>query len=356
MQKHNFNAGPSHLPDEVVKQAAEATLDFEGSGLSLLETPHRGDLFKAVMEEARSLGRELMSLEGDFEVLFLHGGGRTQFLEVAMNLLDSDKKAAYINTGSWSEKAIAEAKLYGEVDEIASSEDKNYSYIPKGYTIPEDASYLHITTNNTIAGTEFQEIPDSPIPLVADMSSNILSRDIDYNKFSLIYAGAQKNIGAAGVTMVAVRKSILGKIKRAIPVIMDYQVHIDKASMYNTPPVFAVYVCLLNLRWLKAQGGVKAIEKINIQKANLLYGEIDQNPLFKGTVAVEDRSRMNACFIMENRSLEAPFLDYCTKRNMVNIKGHRSVGGFRASMYNAVSLESVQLLVDAMQDFASENA
>lgn len=354
MNLHNFNAGPSHLPQEVVKQAAEAVLNFQGSGLSLLETPHRGELFTAVMEEARSLAKELMSLEDDFEVLFLHGGGRTQFLEVAMNLLDEDKKAAYVNTGAWSEKAIAEAKLYGEVLEIASSEDKNYSYIPKGYTIPKEASYLHITTNNTIAGTEFQNIPDSPIPLVADMSSNILSRDIDYNKFGLVYAGAQKNIGAAGVTMVAVRKSILGKIKRAIPVIMDYQVHIDKASMYNTPPVFAVYVCLLNLRWLKAQGGVKAIEKINIKKADLLYKEIDENPLFIGTVAKEDRSRMNACFVMEDKKVEKLFLDYCTKEGLLNIKGHRSVGGFRASMYNAVALNSVQTLVEAMHYFSKK--
>ncbi len=355
MPLHNFNAGPCHLPQEVVEQASAAVLNFENTGLSILEIPHRGDRFKAVMEEARSLAHELMELEDDFEVLFLHGGGRTQFLEVAMNLLDTGKKAAYINTGSWSEKAIAEARLYGEVDEIASSGDKNYSYIPKKYSIPEDAGYLHITSNNTIAGTEFQEIPDSPIPLVADMSSNILSRAIDFNKFSLIYAGAQKNIGAAGVTMVAVRKSILGKIKRAIPVIMDYQVHIDKASMYNTPPVFAVYVCLLNLRWLKAQGGVKEIEKINIQKATLLYDEIDKNPLFRGTVAKEDRSRMNACFVMENKELEQPFLDFCTQKGLLNIKGHRSVGGFRVSMYNAITLDEVQILVSAMQEFASKN-
>lgn len=355
MPLHNFNAGPCHLPQEVVEQASAAVLNFENTGLSILEIPHRGDRFKAVMEEARSLAHELMELEDDFEVLFLHGGGRTQFLEVAMNLLDTGKKAAYINTGSWSEKAIAEARLYGEVDEIASSGDKNYSYIPKKYSIPEDAGYLHITSNNTIAGTEFQEIPDSPIPLVADMSSNILSRAIDFNKFSLIYAGAQKNIGAAGVTMVAVRKSILGKIKRAIPVIMDYQVHIDKASMYNTPPVFAVYVCLLNLRWLKAQGGVKEIEKINIQKATLLYDEIDKNPLFRGTVAKEDRSRMNACFVMENKELEQPFLDFCTQKGLLNIKGHRSVGGFRVSMYNAITLDEVQILVSAMQEFSSKN-
>lgn len=354
MTIHNFNAGPTHLPKEVLTQAAEAVLNFENSGLSLLEISHRGPQFVPVIEEARALARELMQLEDDFEVLFLHGGGRTQFLELAMNLLDKDKKAAYINTGSWSTKAIAEAELYGEVVELASSKDKNFNYIPKGYVIPEDAAYLHITTNNTIYGTEFQTIPDSPVPLVADMSSNILSRDIDFNRFSLIYAGAQKNIGAAGVTMVAVRKSILGKVKEAIPMIMDYQVHIDYKSMYNTPPVFAVYVCLLNLRWLKSQGGVKAIERINIQKAELLYNEIDNSPLFRGTVVPEDRSRMNACFVMPQQELEAEFLAYCTNEGLLNIKGHRSVGGFRISMYNAIELESVKILVKAMQYFSKK--
>lgn len=351
MAIHNFNAGPTHLPGEVLRQAADAVLDFDNSGLSLLEISHRGEQFVPVIEEARALARELMRLDDDFEVLFLHGGGRTQFLEVAMNLLDKGKKAAYVNTGTWSTKAIEEAKLYGEVVEIASSKDKKFTYIPKGFQVPGDAAYLHITTNNTIFGTEYQDIPDSPVPLVADMSSNILSREMDFNRFSLIYAGAQKNIGAAGVTLVAVRKSVLGHITRAIPAIMDYRVHIDYKSMYNTPPVFAVYVCLLNLRWLKAKGGVKAIEQINVQKAKLLYETIDASPLFQGTVVPEDRSRMNVCFVTPQKELAPEFLSYCKKEGLVNIKGHRSVGGFRVSLYNAIELSSVEVLVEAMQYF-----
>ena len=354
MQLHNFNAGPCHLPEDVIKQASEAVLDFDHTGLSLLEVSHRGPHFTAVMEEARHLARELMQLEDDFEVLFLHGGGRTQFLEVALNLLDADQKAAYINTGTWSTKAIEEARLYGQVVEIASSKDKQFTYIPKDYTIPGDASYLHITTNNTIFGTQYQTIPNSPVPLIADMSSDILSRDLDFNQFGIIYAGAQKNIGAAGVTFVAVRKSLLGKVKRPIPAIMDYQVHMDYKSMYNTPPVFAVYVCLLNLRWLKAQGGVKAIEAVNNKKARMLYAEIDRNPLFSGTVMPEDRSRMNVCFVMENPELEAAFLGFSKDQGLLNIKGHRSVGGFRVSLYNAITVESVQTLIAAMQHFAQK--
>lgn len=352
MYKHNFNAGPSHLPESVTKEVTNAIINFQNSGLSLLEISHRGEYFVPVIEEARALVKELMHLEDDFEVLFLHGGGRTQFMQVAMNLLNENKKAAYIDTGTWSSKAIEEARLFGQVEVIASSQDKNYNYIPKNYTIPEDASYLHITTNNTIYGTEWQNIPESNIPLVADMSSDILSRDIDFNRFSLIYAGAQKNIGAAGVTLVAVRKSILGKVTRRIPAIMDYQVHIKNGSMYNTPPVFSIYTCLLVLRWLKQQGGVKEIENMNIQKAGLLYNEIDENLLFTGTVAKEDRSRMNVCFVMEDKALEKEFADYCKKEGMYGIKGHRSVGGFRISLYNAVSLESTQLLVEAMKHFA----
>ncbi len=352
MAIHNFNAGPTHLPEEVLTQAADAVLNFDNSGLSLLEISHRGPQFVPVIEEARALARELMELDDDFEVLLLHGGGRTQFMEVAMNLLANDKKAAYINTGTWSTKAIEEAKCFGEIVEIASSKDKKFTYIPKDFVVPEEAAYLHITTNNTIYGTEYQHLPDSPVPLVADMSSNILSREMDFNRFSLIYAGAQKNIGAAGVTLVAVRKSILGKVKRAIPAIMDYQVHIDYKSMYNTPPVFAVYVCLLNLRWLKTKGGVKEIEKINVQKAQLLYEEIDRSPLFEGTVVPEDRSRMNVCFVMPQEELEPAFLAYCKKEGLVNIKGHRSVGGFRVSLYNAIELNSVNVLVKAMQYFA----
>lgn len=356
MFKHNFNAGPSHLPEDVLKQSIEAIENFDNTGLSILEISHRSEYFTAVIEEARSLAKELMNLEDDFEVLFLHGGGRTQFMEVAMNLLDNDKKAAYVDTGTWSSKAIEEAQLFGNVEVIASSRDKKYTYIPKGFFIPEDASFLHITTNNTIYGTEYQQIPECTTSLVADMSSDILSRDINFNRFSLIYAGAQKNIGAAGVTLVAVRKSILGKIKRPVPAIMDYRVHIKNGSMYNTPPVFAIYTCLLTLRWLKAQGGAKGIEKKNIQKADLLYHEIDTNPLFKGTVAKEDRSRMNVCFVMNDSDLEKEFAVYCKEEGLYGIKGHRSVGGFRVSLYNAVTLDSTKVLVNAMEHFANVKA
>ncbi|MGH2645858.1 MAG: 3-phosphoserine/phosphohydroxythreonine transaminase, partial [Chitinophagaceae bacterium] len=278
------------------------------------------------------------------------------FMEVGMNLLDNEKKAAYIDTGTWSSKAIEEAQLFGKVEVIASSKDKKYSYIPKGFSVPKDSSYLHITTNNTIYGTEYQQAPECSVPLVADMSSDILSRDINFNRFSLIYAGAQKNIGAAGVTLVAVRKSILGKINRPIPAIMDYRIHIKSGSMYNTPPVFAIYTCLLTLRWLKSQGGAKGIEKRNIQKADLLYHEIDANPLFKGTVAKEDRSRMNVCFVMNDKDLEKEFATYCKEEGMYGIKGHRSVGGFRVSLYNAVTLESTKALVQAMEHFAKVKA
>lgn len=356
MYKYNFNAGPSHLPEIVLKQAADAVRNFQNSGLSILEISHRGEHFAPVIEEARELARELMNLEDDFEVLFLHGGGRTQFMEVAMNLLDENKKAAYIDTGTWSSKAIEEAGLFGKVEVIASSKDKNYTYIPKNFTVPKDAAYLHITTNNTIFGTEWNTLPECSVPLIADMSSDILSSNIDYNHFSLIYAGAQKNIGAAGVTLVAVRKSILGKVNRSIPAIMDYQVHIKNGSMYNTPPVFAIYTCLLVLRWLKDQGGVKGIEKINKEKARLIYEEIDSNPIFEGTVAKEDRSRMNVCFVMKDKALEKEFMDYCKKEGMYGIKGHRSVGGFRVSLYNAVTLESTKILVEAMKQFASVKA
>lgn len=355
MSVHNFNAGPSHLPETVLKQAADAVLDFEGMGLSLLEISHRGPQFVAVIEEARQLARDLMRLEDDFEVLFLHGGGRMQFLQTAMNLLDTEAKAAYVNTGTWSTKALEEARYFGTVDVVASSEDRHFTYIPKDFPIPRDAAYLHITTNNTIFGTEWHQIPDSPVPLVADMSSDILSREIDYNRFGLIYAGAQKNIGAAGVTLVAVRKSLLGKIARPIPAMMDYRVHIKNASMYNTPPVFPIYTCLLVLRWLKSQG-VAAIEKANIAKAKLLYDEIDANPLFTGTVVREDRSRMNACFVMENKSLEAEFAALCEDEGFYGIKGHRSVGGFRVSLYNAVSLQSVRTLTEVMHHFAGVKA
>ncbi|CAN5872445.1 3-phosphoserine/phosphohydroxythreonine transaminase [soil metagenome] len=350
---HNFNAGPSILPAEVFKQASDAVLDFNGTGLSILELGHRTPEFTAVMEEARGLVKTLMNLDADHEVLFLHGGASTQFMQVPMNLLDAKDSAAYLDTGVWSSKAIKEAKLFGRPEIVCSSKDKNYSYIPKDFAVPNDAKYLHITTNNTIYGTQWQSIPRTSNPMVADMSSDVLSRVLDFNSFDLIYAGAQKNIGAAGVNLVVVNKNLLGKIKRPIPTIMDYRNHISEDSMLNTPPVFAVYVCLLTLRWLKSQGGVAAIEKKNIEKAALLYEAIDNNPLFTGTVAKEDRSKMNVCFVMNDPAQEAAFLSYSKASGIVGIKGHRLVGGFRASLYNALPLSSVQVLTHAMKHFAA---
>jgi len=349
---HNFNAGPSILPQEVFQEAAAAILNFNNSGLSILEFGHRTPEFTAVMEEARNLVKELMSLDENHDVLFLHGGASTQFMQVPMNLLDSKDVAAYTDTGVWSSKAIKEAKLFGKVEMVCSSKDKNYTYIPKNFAVPNDAKYMHITTNNTIYGTQWQQIPHTSNSLVADMSSDIFSRELDFNAFDLIYAGAQKNMGPAGVNLIVVNRNILGKIKRPIPTIMDYRNHINEGSMLNTPPVFAVYVCLLTLRWLKALGGVKVIEQKNIEKAALLYQEIDNNPLFTGTAVTEDRSKMNVCFVMNNPDLENDFLNFSKSREIVGIKGHRLVGGFRASLYNALPLSSVEVLVKAMQDFA----
>jgi len=349
---HNFNAGPSILPQEVFEQAAAAILNFNNSGLSILEFGHRTPEFTAVMEEARNLVKKLMGLDENHDVLFLHGGASTQFMQVPMNLLDSKDVAAYTDTGVWSSKAIKEAKLFGKVEMVCSSKDKNYTYIPKNFAVPNDAKYMHITTNNTIYGTQWQQIPHTSNSLVADMSSDIFSRELDFNAFDLIYAGAQKNMGPAGVNLIVVNRNILGKIKRPIPTIMDYRNHINEGSMLNTPPVFAVYVCLLTLRWLKALGGVKVIEQKNIEKAALLYQEIDNNPLFTGTAVTEDRSKMNVCFVMNNPDLENDFLNFSKSREIVGIKGHRLVGGFRASLYNALPLSSVEVLVKAMQDFA----
>lgn len=356
MKVHNFNAGPSVLPNEVLYKASKALIDFEGSGMSILEIGHRTPLFQAVLDEARNLVRELMHLDSDFEVLYLHGGATTQFLQVPMNLLENDKTAAYIDTGVWSNKAIKEAKQFGYVEVVGSSKESNYNHIPKQFNVPPQASYLHITTNNTIYGTQWQNIPETDVPLVADMSSDILSRPLDFNRFSLIYAGVQKNMGAAGTTLVAVRKSALGKITRKIPTILDYRNHIENGSMLNTPPVFAIYISMLTLRWLKEQGGAVAMEKQNEKKASLLYNEIDQNPLFRGTVAKEDRSRMNVCYIMDKPELEEEFLKFCKKEDIQGIKGHRSVGGFRASLYNALPYESVEVLVDAMKYFSLKKA
>ncbi|MEJ7627397.1 MAG: 3-phosphoserine/phosphohydroxythreonine transaminase [Ferruginibacter sp.] len=349
---HNFNAGPSILPKEVFEQAAAAILNFENTGLSILEFGHRTSKFTSIMEEARDLVRSLMKLDYNHEVLFLHGGASTQFMQVPMNLLDIKETAAYTDTGVWASKSIKEARLFGKVDIVCSSKEKNYTCIPSDFAVPNDCKYLHITTNNTIYGTQWHQIPVTSNALVADMSSDILSRELDFNSFDLIYAGAQKNIGAAGVNLVIVNKNILGKVKRAIPTIMDYRNHITEGSMLNTPPVFAIYVCLLTLRCLKKQGGVAAIEKLNNEKASKLYKEIDENDLFTGTVKTEDRSKMNVCFVMNDESLENSFLTYAESLGIVGIKGHRSVGGFRASLYNAMPLSSVQVLVDAMRNFA----
>ena len=350
---HNFNAGPSVLPKEVFEEASKAILNFNDTGLSILEIGHRTPLFQPVMDEARSLVKQLMQLNDDHEVLFLHGGATTQFMQIPMNLLNENDIAAYTETGTWANKAIKEAKLFGHVEIAGSSKETNYTSIPKNLTVSPTAAYLHITTNETIAGTQWHDMPyDCGVPLVADMSSDILSRQLDFNKFDLIYAGAQKNMGAAGVNLVVVNKNILGKVNRTIPTILDYRNHIAEGSMLNTPPVFAVYVAMLTLRWLKEQGGVTAIEKLNNEKAALFYNTLDTLPLFRGPVAREDRSKMNAVFVMEDTSLEKEFLDWCKKEGMVGVKGHRSVGGFRISMYNALTIESVKALTDLMKEFA----
>jgi len=353
---HNFNAGPSILPQQVFRQASEAVLNYNDTGLSILEIGHRTSTFQAIMDEARALVRELMNLKDTHEVLFLHGGASTQFMQVPMNLLDDKQTAAYADTGVWGQKAIKEAKLFGNVSVVCTGKESNYTTIPKDFAVPNDAVYFHITTNNTIYGSQWQKIPAVSIPLVGDMSSDIFSRVIDFNAFDLIYAGAQKNMGPAGVNLLVVNKNMLGKIKRPIPTIMDYRNHIKEGSMLNTPPVFAVYVCMLTLRWLKEMGGVAEVEKLNIEKAALLYEEIDNNPLFTGTVAEEDRSKMNVCFVMNDPSMEENFLAITKEKNIVGIKGHRLVGGFRASLYNALPLSSVQVLVEAMQSFAAANA
>ena len=352
---HNFNAGPSVLPAEVFEKASQAVLNFNDTGLSILEIGHRTPLFQPVMDEARALVKELMQLDDHHEVLFLHGGATTQFMQVPMNLLNENELAAYTETGTWANKAIKEAKLFGHVEIAGSSRDTQFTSIPDELTVSPTAAYLHITTNETIAGTQWHAMPyDCGVPLVADMSSDILSRQLDFNRFDLIYAGAQKNMGAAGVNLVVVNKNILGKVNRPLPTILDYRNHIAESSMLNTPPVFAVYVAMLTLRWLKQQGGVSAMEKINDAKAKLFYDTLDALPVFKGPVAKEDRSKMNAVFIMENPELEKKFLDLCKKEGMVGVKGHRSVGGFRISMYNALQLESVKAITGLMKDFANK--
>jgi len=347
-QAYNFSAGPAMLPHSVLLKIQEELIEYENSKASVMEISHRGvDFMEAAQKSEKDL-RLLMKIPDNYKVLFLQGGASTQFLMVAMNLLEN--KAAYTNTGTWAKKAIKEAKAFGTVDVLGSSEDENFSYIPKNYTISSDYDYFHCTSNNTISGTQMQSFPECPVPLVCDMSSDIFSRELDFSKFDLIYAGAQKNMGPAGTTLVVVKKSILGKVSRYIPTMLDYTTHIDKDSMFNTPSVFAVYGCLQTLKWIDKQG-LASIEKLNTQKADLLYNEIDANDLFVGTTAVEDRSKMNVTFLLKDESKNEAFLAACAAANISGIKGHRSVGGFRASMYNALGLDSVQVLVDVIKKF-----
>jgi phosphoserine aminotransferase len=356
MKKHNFYAGPSILPKYTIDKTIEGIRDFAGSGLSVLEISHRSKEFVACMNDTVALVKELLEIPSGYQVIFLGGGASLQFAMVPMNMMN--RKSAYLNTGEWAGKALKEAKLYGEVVEVASSKDKLYNYIPKNYSVPADADYFHITTNNTIFGTELKKDPDVSIPLIADMSSDIFSRPVDVSKYSIIYAGAQKNLAPAGVTLIILKEDALGKVTRPIPTILDYRTHIKAESMFNTPPVFAVFAAQQTLRWLKDLGGVKAVQKMNIEKAGMLYDEIDRNRLFVPTIKdPDDRSLMNICFIMadEYKELELPFAEYAKSKGMVGIAGHRSVGGFRASTYNALPKESVQALIDTMREFEAKN-
>ncbi|HNY07339.1 MAG TPA: 3-phosphoserine/phosphohydroxythreonine transaminase [Bacteroidales bacterium] len=356
MKKHNFNAGPSILPRIAIENTAKAVLDLNGIGMSILEISHRSKDFQAVIDEAVALFKEALNIPDNYHVLFLGGGASLQFCMVPFNLLN--KKAAYLETGVWAKKALKEAKLFGEVVTVASSSDKNFNYIPKGWTIPTDADYFHITTNNTIYGTEIREDFDSPVTLVADMSSDILSRPVDVSKYGMIYGGAQKNLGPAGVTFVIIRDDILGKVERAIPTMLDYRTHIKEGSMFNTPPCLPIFTVKETLKWIKELGGVKVLEEMNKKKANLLYDAIDNSKMFVGTVEKDSRSRMNICFVMKEqyKDKEEAFMEFAKGKGMVGIKGHRSVGGFRASCYNALPIESVQALIDAMHEFEKANA
>jgi phosphoserine aminotransferase len=355
MKKHNFYAGPSILPQYTIKNTAKAVKDFAGTGLSVLEVSHRSKEVVAVFDEATALFKELLDVPEGYHVLFVGGGASSQFFTVPYNLMNT--KSAYLDTGAWASKAVKEAQNFGEVVVVGSSKDKNYTYIPKGYDVPADADYFHFTSNNTIYGTEILTDFDLNVPVVSDMSSDIFSRPVDVSKYAVIYGGAQKNLAPSGVTFVIVREDALGKVERPLPTMVNYQTHIDKASMFNTPPVVTVYSALQTLQWLKKKGGLAEMEKRNIEKANLLYDEIERNKLFVGTVAEEDRSRMNICFVMaeEYKDLEAPFFEYASSQGMVGIKGHRSVGGFRASLYNAMPKKSVKALVASMQQFEKEN-
>ncbi|NBW27418.1 MAG: 3-phosphoserine/phosphohydroxythreonine transaminase [Flavobacteriaceae bacterium] len=355
MKKHNFSAGPCILPQEVIQKSAESIIEFNNSGLSLIEISHRSKDFTAVMDEARDSALELLDLkQKGYQALFLHGGASLEFLMVPYNLMKVKGKAAYLDTGSWASAAIKEAKLFGDVNVVASSKQDNYNYIPKDFLVPDDVDYFHCTSNNTIFGTQIKEFPTTSAPMVCDMSSDIFSRVLDFSKFGIIYAGAQKNMGPAGTTLVVIKEEILGKTGREIPSMLDYQKHIKADSMFNTPAVFSVYASLLTLQWLKKMGGIAAIEKLNIEKANLLYNEIDRNPYFKGTAKTEDRSNMNVVFLLENELHTDLFDSMCKSAGISGISGHRSVGGYRASMYNALPIESVQLLVDVMKDFESK--
>lgn len=356
MKKYNFSAGPSILPQQTIEETAKAILDFNGSSLSLMEVSHRGKDFVAVMDETVELFKEILDIPAGYSVIFLGGGASLQFCMVPYNMLE--KKAAYLNTGTWANKAMKEAKLFGEVVEVASSKADNYSRIPKDYVIPTDADYFHITTNNTIFGTELHTDIDSPVPLVADMSSDIFSRPVDISKYGIIYGGAQKNLAPAGVTFVIIKDELLGKVTRPIPSMLDYRIHIENGSMFNTPPVVPIFAALQTLKWLKANGGVQAMYKKNKEKAALLYNEIDRSSVFQGTAAIEDRSLMNVCFVMKTgyEGHEADFLAFAKERGLDSLKGHRSVGGFRASIYNAMPIEGVQALVDAMQEFEKKIA
>ena len=355
MKKYNFNAGPSMLPREVIENTAKQILDFNGSGLSLAEISHRAKDFQPVVDEAVSLIKELLDVPEGYSVLFLGGGASLEFCMVPYNFLI--KKAAYLNTGTWAKKAMKEAKLFGEVVEVASSAEANYTYIPKDWNCPTDVDYLHITTNNTIYGTEIRKELDVPVRMIADMSSDIFSRPVDVAKYDCIYAGAQKNLSMAGVTVIIVKDDTLGRAPRQIPTMLDYKTHVEKGSMFNTPPVVPIYCALETLRWIKAKGGVKAMDKLARERADILYSEIDRNKLFRGTVKPEDRSVMNICFVMndEYAELEKPFLNYATAQGMVGLKGHRSVGGFRASCYNAQTIEGVEALVKCMKDFEAQH-
>ena len=356
MKKYNFYSGPAILPGSVFQKASEAILDFNGIGLSLIEISHRSKEFEAVVSEAKNLVLELLGLEESYEVLFLQGGASMQFCMIPYNLLDEKSTAGYMEVGTWSQKAIKEAKIFGGVNVVASSADKNFNYMPKGFPISNDLAYMHITTNETIQGIQMHKIPECKVPLIADMSSDIFSRKLDFSKFDMIYAGAQKNMGPSGVTLVVIKKELLGKVSRKIPTMLDYRVHIKDASLHNTPSTFAIYVCMLTMQWLKSKGGIAGIEQYNIDKAKKLYDEIDRNPFLKGVAESEDRSNMNVTWVMKDPTLEEAFGKIAKEAGCVGIGGHRSVGGFRASIYNAMPMEGIDTLISVMQEFERKNS